>query len=284
MQRGIAHERTAGVDVDTRRGILYSSALGNELLILSLSLRLKRERERATGTTMERKIAKKDRAEGGRKEGQQHRRREAYRSVPPSLCVVVSINCIYQRPHAASYLHFGLQQQQFYIVLSISHLPTDFTHCLVSRLACCVDRLRFQKKKRTLHPALFIYSFHPYFSVLSKRALGRTKEACWINSVPYLYKSGGKNKKKRKHVCAAQKWKRIWAIADRTNRKMMESVHKKRLVFSFNHIRSTNVASDVLSRSKMFFFFQELKVYRTRRSLSREYLNQLLPFPLRGIK
>ena len=65
---------------------------------------------------------------------------------------------------------------------------------------------------------------------------------------------------------------------------MMESVHKKRLVFSFNHIRSTNVASDVLSRSKMFFF-QELKVYRTRRSLSREYLNQLLlPFPLRGIK
>ena len=45
MQRGIAHERTAGVDVDTRRGILYSSALGNELLILSLSLRLKRERE-----------------------------------------------------------------------------------------------------------------------------------------------------------------------------------------------------------------------------------------------
>ena len=111
----------------------------------------------------------------------------------------------------------------------------------------------FKKKKRTLHPALFIYSFHPYFSVLSKRALGRTKEACWINSVPYLYKSGGKNKKKRKHVCAAQKWKWIWAIADRTNRKMMESVHKKRLVFSFNHIRSTNVASDVLSCSKMFF-------------------------------
>ena len=65
---------------------------------------------------------------------------------------------------------------------------------------------------------------------------------------------------------------------------MMESVHKKRLVFSFNHIRSTNVASDVLFRSKFFFFFQELKVYRTRRSLSREYLNQLLPFPLRGIK
>ena len=37
---------------------------------------------------------------------------------------------------------------------------------------------------------------------------------------------------------------------------MMESVHKKRLVFSFNHIRSTNVASDVLFRSKMFFFFK----------------------------
>ena len=34
----------------------------------------------------------------------------------------------------------------------------------------------------------------------------------------------------------------------------MESVHKKRLVFSFNHIRSTNVASDVLFRSKFFFF------------------------------
>ena len=82
MQRGIAHERTAGVDVDTRRGILYSSALGNELLILSLSPFSAGERERATGTTMERKIAKKDRAEGGRKEGQQHRRREAYRSVP----------------------------------------------------------------------------------------------------------------------------------------------------------------------------------------------------------
>ena len=162
MQRGIAHERTAGVDVDTRRGILYSSALGNELLILSLSLRLKRERERATGTTMERKIAKKDRAEGGRKEGQQHRRREAYRSVPPSLCVVVvvSINCIYQRPHAASYLHFGLQQQQFYIVLSISHLPTDFTHCLVSRLACCVDRLRFQKKKKN-SPSCVVYLLFP---------------------------------------------------------------------------------------------------------------------------
>ena len=158
MQRGIAHERTAGVDVDTRRGILYSSALGNELLILSLSLRLKRERERATGTTMERKIAKKDRAEGGRKEGQQHRRREAYRSVPPSLCVVVSINCIYQRPHAASYLHFGLQQQ-FYIVLSIRHLPTDFTHCLVSRLACCVDRLRFQKKKNS--PSCVVYLLFP---------------------------------------------------------------------------------------------------------------------------
>ena len=45
MQRGIAHERTAGVDVDTRRGILYSSALGNELLILSLSPAEKGERE-----------------------------------------------------------------------------------------------------------------------------------------------------------------------------------------------------------------------------------------------
>ena len=204
MQRGIAHERTAGVDVDTRRGILYSSALGNELLILSLSPAEKGER--ATGTTMERKIAKKDRAEGGRKEGQQHRRREAYRSVPPSLCVVVvvSINCIYQRPHAASYLHFGLQQQQFYIVLSISHLPTDFTHCLVSRLACCVDRLRFQKKKElSILRCLSTLSIH-IFPFCPKGRWGGPKRLAGSTVCRIYIKVGGKIRR-RENMCVLPK-------------------------------------------------------------------------------
>ena len=189
MQRGIAHERTAGVDVDTRRGILYSSALGNELLILSLSLRLKRERE-PPGQQWRGRLPKRiGRRGGGRKANNiaderlidpspfsLRRRRRFYQlHLPATPCSQLPAFWF----AAAAVLYSPVNQPSSH---RFHPLPCKPTSVLCRSLALS------KKKKRTLHPALFIYSFHPYFSVLSKNGNATEEKERQIYK-----KSGGKS-------------------------------------------------------------------------------------------
>ena len=205
MQRGIAHERTAGVDVDTRRGILYSSALGNELLILSLSPAEKGER--ATGTTMERKIAKKDRAEGGRKEGQQHRRREAYRSVPPFS--------LRRRRRRFYQLHLPAtpcsQLPAFWFAAAVLYSPVNQTSshrfhplpCKPTSVLCRSLALSKKKKELSILRCLSTLSIH-IFPFCPKGRWGGPKRLAGSTVCRIYIKVGGKIRR-RENMCVLPK-------------------------------------------------------------------------------